>query len=77
MDISQSPRLKVDWLADGLFGPYANAFNRHLTLRRYAVPTRPRIRYCDSCKRYNYAQTMAASKGIFQCGRPGDGATCA
>ena len=39
MDISQSPRLKVDWLADGLFGPYANAFNRHLTLRRYAAPT--------------------------------------
>lgn len=39
MDISQSSRLKVDWLADGLFGPYANAFNRHLTLRRYAAPT--------------------------------------
>lgn len=39
MDISQIPRLKADWLTDGLFGPYANAFKRYLTVRRYAAPT--------------------------------------
>ncbi len=39
MDIAPSSRLKVDWLTDGLFGPYADAFNRHLTQRRYAAST--------------------------------------
>lgn len=39
MDIAPSSRLKVDWLTDGLFGPYAEAFNRHLTQHRYAAPT--------------------------------------
>lgn len=44
MDIAPSSRLKVDWLTDGLFGPYADAFNRHLTQRRLQHQPLPAIR---------------------------------
>ncbi len=40
MDIAQRSRLAgVDWLADGLIGPYADAFRRRLTEHRYAAHT--------------------------------------
>lgn len=40
MDIAQRSGLAgVDWLADGLIGPYADAFKRRLTEHRYAAHT--------------------------------------
>ena len=37
--IHRSRRTDFDWLADGLIGPYVDAFKQHLTEGRYAANT--------------------------------------